>query len=253
MSASIVSFLPNEVVVGQTVPFQVCTTATPPEQGQLVNVYILLSNPAQRTQFSLQYFDTTSGTFQPINFNSSGVAIFGPGPPAGFPLENACSTFRITFNTPGTYGFTLQIRRASDGAVWASTTQTVSAVELLSFSTGPILNSGSVPSTTLKILISNDDEIATATVELEVFEVPINTLGTAKVGAVHQLFTIPPLTVATHTANITGFPAYEVQANVTGNNVIVNTFESDVAGNLNATGRVLQSETTPNSVLSPLT
>jgi len=134
-------------VFGQTAQFQICTTATPPEQGQLVNVFILLSNPAQRTQFSLLYFDTTSGTFKPINFDSSGVAIFGPGPPSGFPLENACSTFRITFNTPATYGgFTLQIRRASNGAVLASTSQTVAAVESLSFSTGSILNSGPVSS-----------------------------------------------------------------------------------------------------------
>lgn len=121
------------------------------------------------------------------------------------------------------------------------------------FSTGPILNSGAMPSTALNILISNDDAAATATVELEVFEVTISATGTTKVGADHQLFTVAPLTVETRTVDITGFPAYEVQLSVIGTtDVIVDTFAIDSAGTLNAAQRVLQAETTAITVLTPL-
>lgn len=252
MSASIVTYLPNQVLVGQPTVFQICTTATPPEQGQIVNVYVILSNPAQRTQFLLEYYDTTTGTYQPMTFNSNGVAIYGPGPPGGFPLENICSTFRITFFTPDRYTFTLEVKRASDGAVLASTSQTVVAVTTTYLSTGSILNSGLVPSTNLEVLINNNDTIATVIVELEVFEITKNFTGSSKVGAVHQLFSLPPLSVATRTANITGFPAYEMQVGITGANVVVDTFMTDTAGNLNAAQRTTAVETTPIANLTPL-
>jgi hypothetical protein len=73
------------------------------------------------------------------------------------------------------------------------------------------------------------------------------------VSAAHQLFTIPPLTVVTKTFNITGFPAYELQFNVTGNsNVVGDTFALDAGGNLIAAERVLQSEDTIITSLTPL-
>jgi hypothetical protein len=120
------------------------------------------------------------------------------------------------------------------------------------FTTGPILNSGATPSRKVDVMISNDDTTTTATVELEAFEVTISPTGTAKVGAAHQLFTVPPLTVATRTINITGFPGYEIQLNVTGANVVIDTFTLDIAGDLNAAQRVLQSETTIIAALTPI-
>lgn len=120
------------------------------------------------------------------------------------------------------------------------------------FTTGPILNSGTNPSTVLDIMISNDDVDTTAIVELEVFEVTISATGSTKVGADHQLFTVPPLSVATRTVSIAGFPAYEVQLSVTGPDVVVDTFATDSAGVLNAAQRVLQAETTPIVALTPL-
>lgn len=121
-----------------------------------------------------------------------------------------------------------------------------------SFSSGPILNTGPNPSRVLVILISNDDPAITATVELEVFQVTFSTAGSPKTPVSHQLFTVPPQSVATRAVNITGLSAYETQVRVTGPNVVVNTFASDSAGNLNAARRVLQSEDTIIAAITPV-
>ncbi|TYP73300.1 hypothetical protein [Paenibacillus methanolicus] len=119
-------------------------------------------------------------------------------------------------------------------------------------SSGPILNSGTYLSTMLNILISNEDLTATAIIELEVFLIPISSIGSPKIPTAHQLFSLAPLTVATREVSIAGFPAYEVQFNVTGTNVVIDVFGHDDAGNLNASQRVLQSEESPISAITPV-
>jgi hypothetical protein len=120
------------------------------------------------------------------------------------------------------------------------------------FSSGAILNSGTNPSTSLTMLISNEDLAATATIELEVFLVTISAAGSPKVPVAHQLFTLPPQVVTTRVVSIAGFPAYEAQFNVTGSNVVIDVFATDTAGNLNAAQRVLQPEESPISAITPL-
>ncbi|MCQ6281037.1 HYR domain-containing protein [Bacillus sp. EB600] len=124
MAASITSTLPGIVPVGTTIPFQICTTATPPDLGTIVTIPIILANPAQRNDFVLTFIPPV-GNPEIIHFDSSGRALFGPS--TGFPLQNACSNFTIQFNVPGSYTYTLQIVRKSDGAILATFTQTVEA------------------------------------------------------------------------------------------------------------------------------
>jgi hypothetical protein len=124
MTANITSTLPDIVPVGTTIPFQICTTATPPDLGTIVNIYIILANPAQRFDFVLTYIPPV-GSPEVIHFDSSGTALFGPS--TGFPLQNTCSNFTILFNVPGSYTYTLQVVRHSDGAILTTFTQTVNA------------------------------------------------------------------------------------------------------------------------------
>jgi hypothetical protein len=117
--------------------------------------------------------------------------------------------------------------------------------------TGTVVNQANAK--TLDLTISNDDTAATATVEVELFSVALSATPVPKIGAAHQLFNIPPLMVVTKTFNITGFPAYELQFNVTGDsNVVADTFALDAGGNLIAAERVLQSEDTIITSLTPL-
>ncbi|QHW33769.1 hypothetical protein GZH47_25200 [Paenibacillus rhizovicinus] len=120
------------------------------------------------------------------------------------------------------------------------------------FSSGPILNTGTSPSTVLNIIVSNEDLTGTATIELEVFLVGLSATATPKIPVLHQLFSLPPLAVTTRTAAIAGFPAYETQLNVTGSNVVIDVFASDAAGNMNAAQRVLQAEQSPISAITPV-
>ncbi|TYP74497.1 hypothetical protein [Paenibacillus methanolicus] len=119
-------------------------------------------------------------------------------------------------------------------------------------SSGPILNSGTNPSTTLTVLISNEDLAATAIIELEAFLVPLSAAGVPRIPTAHQLFSLAPLAVSTREVGIAGFPAYEVQFNVTGANVVIDVFAHDAGGNLNAAQRVLQSEVSPISAITPV-
>lgn len=119
-------------------------------------------------------------------------------------------------------------------------------------SSGPILNTGTSPSTTLSLIISNEDLTATATIQLEVFLIGLSAAPTPKIPVAHQLFTLAPLSVTTRTFGISGFPAYETQLNVTGSNVVVDVFAANAAGNLNAAQRVLQAEQSPITAITPV-
>ncbi|MFC5652971.1 hypothetical protein ACFPYJ_28470 [Paenibacillus solisilvae] len=120
------------------------------------------------------------------------------------------------------------------------------------FSSGPILNSGSNPSTSVKMLISNEDLAAAATIELEVFLVTISSTGAPKVPVAHQLFSLSPQQVATREVGIAGFPGYETQFNVTGSNVVIDVFATDADGRLNDAQRVLQPEESTISAITPV-
>jgi len=124
--------------------------------------------------------------------------------------------------------------------------------EIMAFTGGPILNPNN-EGVTLTVLISNDDTAVTATVEVELFEVTISTTGVAKTPVAHQLFTVPPLDVATHSFGILGFPAYETQFNVTSTtDVVIDEFTIDAMGKLVAAQRVLQAEKTTITAITPV-
>ena len=56
------------------------------------------------------------------------------GPSTGFPMTDATSHFRVTFNKSGTYSVTASIKRVDDGTVLCSTTKDVMVIE-----TSPVL------------------------------------------------------------------------------------------------------------------
>ncbi|MBP3962985.1 hypothetical protein [Paenibacillus lignilyticus] len=120
------------------------------------------------------------------------------------------------------------------------------------FSSGPILNSGLSPSTALKIMISNDDPSAAATIELEVFLVSLSAAATPKIPYVHQLFSLYPLDVTTKTIDISGVPAYETQLRVTSSNIVINLFATDAVGNMNAAQRLVQAEQSIITAITPV-
>ena len=49
----------------------------------------------------IEYFDGT--TYQPLSFNSDGSLFFGPS--TGFPLADATTEFRVTFDTNTIYDY----------------------------------------------------------------------------------------------------------------------------------------------------
>ncbi|MDA8120100.1 MAG: hypothetical protein M0Z85_08705 [Gammaproteobacteria bacterium] len=111
--------------------------------------------------------------------------------------------------------------------------------------TGVILNRGGVALVITANNVSDFDQ----QIELEVFSVPVSSIPVAKVGAAHQLFTVPPQTVVTRKFDITGFPAWEFQASTPLN---LNVFATDAAGNLIAAERVLDSEAYEIAALTPM-
>lgn len=123
MAVTITSTQPSVVSVGIPVPFTVCTTAGV-EVGTIVRALITLTNPAQSQQFSLVYLPP-SGPPNPIVFNASGQATFGPS--TGFPLANTCSNFEITYFAPGVYSSTTQIIDVNTGQVLATLSTTTQA------------------------------------------------------------------------------------------------------------------------------
>jgi len=117
----------------------------------------------------------------------------------------------------------------------------------MAFSTGPILNTGTTPATSLVVLLSNDNTTQDATVELELFSVTVSATGAFKTPIALQQFTVPSNEVVTKSFNITGQIAYEMQFIVAGTatgDLIIDTFALTSTGILVSAERDLQSELT---------
>ena len=93
------------------------TTVANDYAGTTVRVKLTLKDPAQRASVALHYL-ASDNTYQPLPINDNGVAYFGPA--SGFPLSNATTPIKATFNASGTYEYTLDI-------VTVGTTETVLA------------------------------------------------------------------------------------------------------------------------------
>ncbi|HSI91364.1 MAG TPA: T9SS type A sorting domain-containing protein, partial [Adhaeribacter sp.] len=119
------------VVVGVQEAYDVTTTAGD-MAGDLVKVKATLATPAQAADMTLEYFETATSTWMPLTFDANGVLLFGPA--TGFPLANATSNFRVTYNAAGTYTTTLEIVDAATGvALVPGVTESVTV-------TAPVVN-----------------------------------------------------------------------------------------------------------------
>ncbi|WP_088228063.1 hypothetical protein [Desulfosporosinus sp. FKB] len=113
---------------------------------------------------------------------------------------------------------------------------------MASLTTGLIDNtavSGVRPSTTLSVLISNDD-ITSASIQIEGFFQS----GSIKVQYVQELFVLPAGGVASRNYNVQ-FDAFEFQFIVSSSAVNVSAWGKDSAGNLTTAHRLVAEEINP--------
>lgn len=164
--------------------------------------------------------------------------------------ENAYVVGRTdSLNFPTTPG-AFQTALAGGNDAFVTKIQTPPSV--LSFSTGVIQNQ--TPSdpiaSTIHILISNDNTSSSSNAEIEVFYVS----GSNKIPYVHELFSIAPVTVVTR-SYFAAFKAFEIQYAITGatpTDVVSSIFPTDAQGNAVAAQRVLQTEATAISSITPV-
>lgn len=114
-SAVQVENLSQNAVVGKEIPFSVTTTAGDSDQGKMVQGKFVLEGPAA----TLQYLETADGEWYELNGDTF-------GPTTGFPFMNATSNFKVTFNAPGTYNYSIKVVEvANPGTVLAEVSGTV--------------------------------------------------------------------------------------------------------------------------------
>ncbi|TFE23454.1 hypothetical protein [Cohnella luojiensis] len=122
-------------------------------------------------------------------------------------------------------------------------TQQISQV----LSTGPIL--GPPGTQTVRIEILNDDPISTAVIEIIGFYLPPNS---AKLPYVHELFTINPNIKVLKSFFVNSLDQYEYQFGILNtSNVLISVWAIDVNGNVLASQRVVASEQSTISTITP--
>lgn len=139
VAPTIASTLNNRANVFTTVQesFSVAATAGS-KANQLVKVKMTLATPAQAADFALSY-EATPGNFLPLTFNAAGEMEFGPA--TGFPLADATTNFKITFNAAGTYNYDLAIVDAATGTALApATSETVTVAAFVNPTIASSLN-----------------------------------------------------------------------------------------------------------------
>jgi hypothetical protein len=136
VAPTISSTLNNRTNVKTTLEesFAVSTT-TGTNANQMVKVKMVLATPAQATDINL-FYEATAGNFLPITFNAAGEFEFGPA--TGFPLANTSTNFKITFNTAGTYNYSLSIIDAATGTALAA--PAAESVTVAAFVNGTIVS-----------------------------------------------------------------------------------------------------------------
>ncbi|GIO62883.1 S-layer homology domain-containing protein [Paenibacillus cineris] len=92
------------------------STAANGKAGSNVKVVITLDDPTQAENLDLQYYEVKDQAYHPLNFNS-GVAVYGPA--SGFPLQDAKSKFKVTYNQEGMYGYKLELVEVDSNKVLA--------------------------------------------------------------------------------------------------------------------------------------
>lgn len=111
--------------VTEVADFQVNTTDGS-EAGTLVRGFVKLNNAAQAADVNLQY-EVSVGTFAPITLDANGAAFFGPV--SGFPLADAFTNFKASFDAAGVYGYKLFIIEVATDDTLASASESVTVVD----------------------------------------------------------------------------------------------------------------------------
>lgn len=105
--------------VGQTTEFTFTTTANDDANTMVLGSFVF-SDPSAIEK--LEYWGVTENQW--IEFYGD----FGPAG-TGFPMTDATSNFRVTFNKAGTYSVTASMKTAEGGTVLCSTTQSVTVAD----------------------------------------------------------------------------------------------------------------------------
>ena len=124
---------------GQNIEWQILADAND-RAGDKVNIEIALNDPAQRNNFTMEY-DVNRAImnpgqtvdFQPLTFGADGIAKIGPeGGETLTTIENnpdINQIMRIRFTQPGTYSYTIRLRRDDDNIIaFVNETVTVTGV-----------------------------------------------------------------------------------------------------------------------------
>lgn len=167
--------------------FDVTTTAGS-QAGTLVRVRIQLDNAAQAGDVNLEYETVPgSGTYAALPLNGAGMAEFGPG--AGFPLADATTAFRATFDAAGTYEYTLTVFEVASNDTLAQANESVTVVDYIDATISSDLDgqtldvadqtdfevtttAGSEAGTLVRVRIQLDNAAQAADVNLEYETVP---------------------------------------------------------------------------------
>jgi len=120
IDAEVIFEIPTEFVVGQATEFTVSTEANDYE-GLMVVGTGGLSNPEAIGK--LEYYEVNDGNWYELPAGTD----FGPA--TGFPLQDATSRFRVTFETAGEYEVEFQILNAETRDVVAESETTLTVVE----------------------------------------------------------------------------------------------------------------------------
>ena len=178
----------QSVLTGALVPYTVNTTAGG-YAGTIVKVFFKANNPAQANNYNVEFFNPMGSSWQAITLNAAGEFNFGG---SGFPLADAATQFRVTFDAPGTYGYKMSLYRVSDNDTLADVIESVTVTDpqaptiasdldgqtvlvnaqtAYSVSTTP----GDYAGTLVKVFFKADNPAQAANMDLEYFEVANST------------------------------------------------------------------------------
>ncbi len=120
------------VIRNATTDFVVTTIRGAVPENTPVRIRLTLATPAQSTNMTLMR-ETTAGTFEAVTF-TDGVAFVSA--PAGFVLADGTTNMRVAFDTPGTYGYTLDLVKVDGGEVLATSVESVVVQNVASIKKG---------------------------------------------------------------------------------------------------------------------
>lgn len=92
-----------------------------------VKVFFKAGNAAQAANYDIEYWETTNSTWIPLTLTPNGELDFGPA--LGFPLQNASTDFRVTFDAAGVYAYKLSLYEVATGDTLAVANESVTVVD----------------------------------------------------------------------------------------------------------------------------